>query len=391
VNPWNVYETQVMPGSEVQLASARIGFALSGQPMSGLDEGLASPRGLVIAWPSPSVIATYDGAHHWTRSLAIPGGFWGLDVLDANHVWAVGVPALYRSVDGGTSWQRAREPKAPLVRVAFSNAQAGFGLTVKGRLVQTDNAGDSWVASRWHGHGVAMCVPNPGTLLVAARNGEIWRSVNGGRRWVQVASGLTLAQPPVGWATQLSCQGSNAVELSQAFREYAAGGSSTRVRQTTNDGRTWRTIAGQVISAAPTVSRPASVPNALSEAVAVGTRAACLVGGYQDGQRPDIEIGCTAPSVTGHSKGTIPPPPFPGKANGVVVQGVDFLNAQTGWLTLDSTMGQVGKGARAKTEILSTHDGGLTWQPVYLSSSYGPVICPGPEPDIPCGWRNPLR
>jgi photosystem II stability/assembly factor-like uncharacterized protein len=392
-DPRNVYETDVLPNAGVQLVSARVGFALSGQPTSGFDGGLASPRGLIIAWPSPSVIATYDGAHHWTRSLAIPGGFWGVDALDPNDVWAVGVKALYRSVDGGKTWQRAGEPPRPLVRVAFNTATDGFGLTATGRLVQTTDAGESWSASRWRGRGVTTCAANGGTILVADQNGAVWRSVDGGSRWVQVAPGLRLVAPPVGWLTQLSCHGSNAVELATAAEEYGAGGDVARVRQTTDDGRTWRTIASQVVGAAPTVSHPTSVPNALAEATAVGTRAACLVGDHQVEHPPGIEIGCTAPGIAGYRGAAVPELPFPGKSDGIVVQGIDFLNAQTAWLMLDSTTGHhVGgpSGDRARTEVLATQNGGLTWRPAYLSPSYRAVTCPHSGPAAPICWRNPL-
>jgi hypothetical protein len=102
-DPWRAYQTQVIPGGGVQLTSARVGFALSGQPIYGLDQNLSSPGAPMLAWPSPSVMVTSDGGRQWTRSLAAPGGFWGVDAIGANDVWAVGVTALYRSVDGGTT------------------------------------------------------------------------------------------------------------------------------------------------------------------------------------------------------------------------------------------------------------------------------------------------
>jgi hypothetical protein len=100
-NPWDAYETSVDPGGAVQLASRLVGFSLSWEPTSGLDQNLSAPAGLVLAWPSPSVLVTRDGARRWTRSLSVRGGFWGIDVLDVDDVWAVAVTGLYRTVDGG--------------------------------------------------------------------------------------------------------------------------------------------------------------------------------------------------------------------------------------------------------------------------------------------------
>jgi hypothetical protein len=127
-DPWNAYETAVNPGSTLQPASPRVVFALSWEPTEGFDGNLTTPSGITLAWPSPSVVETRDGGRHWTRSLSAHGGFWGVDVLDPNRAWAVGVTGLYRTVDGGIRWQPAAEPHRALVRVAFTSPTNGFGL-----------------------------------------------------------------------------------------------------------------------------------------------------------------------------------------------------------------------------------------------------------------------
>jgi len=384
-----------MPAGGVQIASARVGFALSGQPTNGLDLNLSAPGGLILAWPSPSVVVTRDGARHWTRALAVPAGFWGVDAVGTNDVWAVGVTALYRSVDGGRTWQRAGEPRKPLVRVAFTSPSTGFGLTVGGRLVQTIDSGESWTASRWHGRGVALCSVNGGSMLVAGETGGVWRSVSGDSRWRQAAPGFAHIEQYLGWPTQLSCQGSNAVELSQAFCAAACGGGVfTNIRQTTDDGRVWRTIDLQQTGAGPTRSRPLSELNApIEDAAALGTTGACLVSGSQDGQPADTGIGCTGLAGTDYRKAAVPGLPFGAKRDLASVQGIDFLNASTGWLLLNSSIGtHVGgpTGDRARTEILATHNGGLTWQSAYLSPTYPAISCPGSPPSDPVCWQNPL-
>jgi hypothetical protein len=384
-----------MPAGGVQIASPRVGFALSGEPTNGLDQNLSAPGAPILAWPSPSVVVTRDGARHWIRSLAVPAGFWGVDAVNAKDVWAVGVTALYRSIDGGMTWQHAREPRKPLVRVAFTSPSTGFGLTVNGRLVQTTNSGESWTASRWHGRGVAVCSMNGGTMLVAGETGGVWRSASGGNGWRQVAPRFAQIEQYAGWPTQLSCQGSNAVELSQSFCEAACGGGVvTNIRQATDNGRLWRTIDVQQVGPAPTRSRPMSELKApIEDAAALGTSGACVVGSYQDRQPVNIEIGCTGLPSGGYRTAAVPELPFGSKRDLAGVQGIDFLNARTGWLLLNANMGtHVGgsSGDRARTEILATHNGGMTWQRADVSPTYPAITCPGSGASAPVCWKNPL-
>jgi hypothetical protein len=240
-----------------------------------------------------------------------------------------------------------------------------------------------------------MCSMSGGAVLIAGETGEVWRLASSGGRWLQVARGLSHIEQYAGWPTQLSCQGSNAVELSQAFCEAACGGGiATNIRQTTDDGRGWRTIDLQQVDTAARRSRPQSTLNASIEGVAaLGASRACLVTLGQDGPPADLRIGCTGPAGTGFQKAAVTRLPFGAKRNLTNVQGIDFLNASTGWLLLDAAMGSnVGgpHGSRAKTEILTTHNGGLTWHDAYISPTYAAVRCPGSLPSEPVCWQNPL-
>jgi hypothetical protein len=236
---------------------------------------------------------------------------------------------------------------------------------------------------------------NGGTILAAGETGGVWRSVSGESNWRQAAPGFAHVEQYVGWPTQLSCEGSNAVELSQSFCEAACGGGIvTNIRQTTDDGRVWRTIELQQTGAGATRSRPLPELTApIEDAVAQGAGGACLLSSSQDTQPVNVEIGCTGRSSAGYRKAAVPNLPFGGKRNLTSVQGIDFLNASTGWLLLNASMGtHVGgpTGDRARTEILTTDNGGLTWQSAYLSPTYPAITCPGSPPSDPVCWQNPL-
>lgn len=360
-----------MPGSGVQLASARVGFSVLGEPTNGLDGNLATPGGLILSWPGPSVLVTRDGARSWTRSLSAPGGFWGLDVLDRGRAWGVGVTGLYRTVDGGRRWQRAREPSKPLVRVAFTDATRGFGLTVTGRLVRSDNSGNSWRASAWRGRGVALCAPEPGVVVVADQRGGIWRTGNGGKSWRQVAAGLPQVGMLSGWHSDVSCQGSNMIELARAFCTAACGGEVDAVlRQTTDGALRWRTILTQRAGAGGVHTDPASGPSVpIDRAAAVADNGVCLVAAT--GIRPAVAISCRPHPGQPYRTATVPRLPFPDRHTTVAVQGLAFHGAHAGWLLLDqATAASTPSRSRAKTEIWTTSDGGPSWHRIYASHTY---------------------
>ena len=140
-----------------------------------------SPRHAVAESSAPgSSVVTDDGGQTW-RTLPLPGQGW-LSFLDSDHAWllqAIGGPsiapppvALWRTVDGGASWQHLSMlgvpdtgQKGPLLFV-----DALRGLQVAGTsggsiasLLATVDGGDSWQQVATFGS------PMPGALLLNAR------------------------------------------------------------------------------------------------------------------------------------------------------------------------------------------------------------------------------
>jgi photosystem II stability/assembly factor-like uncharacterized protein len=162
------------------------------------------------------VYRTSDGGRNWQRVLFVnPNtGCSGLsmDPRDPNlmlagtwevvmHTWAMfsGGPGsgVYRSRDGGTTWQRLESPglpKSPLgkidVAIAPSNSKRMFALIQtanQGSLWRSDDAGDSWKVVSWDrrligraGYYIRIEVnpQNPDEVLIA--NSSFHRSTDGG-------------------------------------------------------------------------------------------------------------------------------------------------------------------------------------------------------------------
>jgi photosystem II stability/assembly factor-like uncharacterized protein len=128
-------------------------------------------------WPGAAVAATKDGGSTWVTSLSDANGLWGLDVLNATDVWAVGVESLYATTDGGVNWTKVGEPSGTaLVNVQFSGPSTGLGITTQGGLLITSDGGRTWTGppSPSLASGLAdACTDSTGFEIVDQR-GDIW-------------------------------------------------------------------------------------------------------------------------------------------------------------------------------------------------------------------------
>lgn len=111
--------------------------------------------------------------------------------------------AIYRSEDGGASWQSAADglPRGVALGVAFANggpesADTAFALFARG-LYRTTNRGGTWQAVSTPGVGggpegeAAALYVDPDVrdhLYVATARGTLHRSTNGGTSWAELAS-----------------------------------------------------------------------------------------------------------------------------------------------------------------------------------------------------------
>jgi hypothetical protein len=375
---WARYETDVNPGSRLIVAAPGEGFALSHEPTNGFDESLATPAGMTLAWPSPALTVSRDGGRSWSTALRAPGGFWGVTSLGAKLVWAVGVTSLYRSDDGGGRWQRDGEPSRPLVRVAFSTPDLGFGLTSAGQLMTSNDAGRSWRSSSLRKQGQALCVTSAGTVLVADASGAIWRSAAVDQRWTRAAAPLPRLYGFSHWWPDLSCHGSRALETTQAFcfalLDICGSNVVTRVRESRFAGRRWTQVFAQQArpsAAGGVVSQPeASLTIPFSHAL-IGGRGLCLLG-FLWVQPDTVQVVCGG-GADAYQAGRTPPLPLPAKQSTVLLPGADFVNQGVGWLELDEyTAAATPRQSAAVTEVWTTANGGLTWTEKYRSHRYHP-------------------
>jgi photosystem II stability/assembly factor-like uncharacterized protein len=150
-----------------------------------------------------AIVQTSDGGRTWTAD-AVPSGtprLTAIDFGDASHGWAVGEGTLLATADAGATWRHVELPVGvtSLAAVWFVDAETGWLLaaTASGAAVEaTRDAGAHWSATR---------VATGSVLPVAIR------FVDASTGWVAL--------------TGVTAQGSHALVL-----------------QTTDQGRSWRSL-----------------------------------------------------------------------------------------------------------------------------------------------------
>jgi photosystem II stability/assembly factor-like uncharacterized protein len=177
---------------------------------------------------------TGDGGVTWTdQVVSSPGGApdqRALWFLDSQHGWFLYGGSIYRTVNGGQTWQPSTPNRAVGWIVRFVNTNTGMavgpGASGGAALLRTTDGGLTWSeVSVLPAGAEAVWASADGTRLwVVGQNGMISRSANGGANWTPVATptGSTLRH----------------VQFSSSQQGFAAGDNGVALR-TTDGGATW--------------------------------------------------------------------------------------------------------------------------------------------------------
>lgn len=164
---------------------------------------------LTVAFPSASVgfvggvggtvYATADGGQTWTsRSQPSLGDVRKLRLSSGPTVWAATSVGLFRTVNGGQSWQRAQLTNfngavGPAFDVQFPTAQVGYAAGENGNIWKTTNGGQTWTdlltvaQTRFSLRAVSFTSADSGQV-VGAENAQ-YLTTDGGRNWNVVSGG----------------------------------------------------------------------------------------------------------------------------------------------------------------------------------------------------------
>ncbi len=143
------------------------------------------------------VLKTTNGGEDWVF-LPLPSGsgqqfFWAMDFIDNNIGYVGGQGEIYRTNDGGASWQDVSYPIS-IFGLTFLDSEvgfvAGYDLTVRGIILKTQSGGSNWVPKafgfpclrdiQFVTHDRLLAVGDTGTILKTEDGGETWSILSGG-------------------------------------------------------------------------------------------------------------------------------------------------------------------------------------------------------------------
>jgi len=192
----------------------------------------------LAAGGSGTFVVSDDAGDAWsTRPWGLTDGIAAMAFGDAAHglahVTGAAADALYRTADGGGSWQLV--PMEPIEGLASAGPSSGLVVGTAGLLARTDDGGATWaqVGDRQLVPGTygVLRVVAPGTVVAAGSAGAR-RSVDGGLTWAAVAYPAT-----VEWALQRTLAFSGETFGLMAAVERGTG--AYRFLRTFDGGATW--------------------------------------------------------------------------------------------------------------------------------------------------------
>jgi photosystem II stability/assembly factor-like uncharacterized protein len=141
--------------------------------------------------PYHELLKTTDGGKNWIK-YTIPGSgsIYSLHFFDNQKGIAFGYKAIYRTTDGGVTWN-STDSELTLYKSFFLSSTVGWVVGTNGTICKTSNGGETWVSQQ---SGVAVELndiyffdQNMG--IVVGNSATILKTTDGGLSWSQDISG----------------------------------------------------------------------------------------------------------------------------------------------------------------------------------------------------------
>ncbi len=153
------------------------------------------------------ILATADGGETWTQQrvdTAVDQPLFSVVFRDVNEGWAVGLWSLVlHTTDGGKNWETLKVDPAPgakkadknLYHIFLDHTGALYVAAEQGNVLRSKDGGQTWTylhtgyaGSFWSG-----VVARDGSILVGGLRGNLYRSTDDGANWSAVPTGTQLS------------------------------------------------------------------------------------------------------------------------------------------------------------------------------------------------------
>jgi photosystem II stability/assembly factor-like uncharacterized protein len=295
--------------------------------IQGLSIAKDSPR-TVVAWGGHFVLVSQDEGLSWhVHKLAqTTGSVQTVDYASASEGFALtgeryDTGELWRTTDGGVSWQKVTTPEVPM-SISFGSPQVGWMGSKDGNIYETKDGGLTW-ARVFH-----PAVKYPGRPEVQAASARAcWAMVIGQSGMSQTAYAVFRTQNGADWKPVLGINTAGAGPAPDNAVQVPAGPGSS---------------PGPMVALGP------------NQAVVTGDCEACGMGAAQVATTKNGGVSWTS---------------HPTIQNGMSLpRSMSFVSLNEGWV-LDATYS-------GGSVLLHTVNGGQSWTEVY------PMVHPHPVEDI---------
>ena len=174
---WNTKQTTMTGISNILFVNDNTGFA-TGQTF--------------VTNFAPDFIKTVDGGANWT-SLDVPvtsdERLDALFFLDTSTGYVAGQTGkIYKTINGGTSWNILFDSTAELKDIVFLNVNTGFAVGSKGTILKTTDAGVTWTTKISGDNNFISTIKfiNTTTGLAVSSSGKILKTIDAGETWSTV-------------------------------------------------------------------------------------------------------------------------------------------------------------------------------------------------------------
>lgn len=139
-----------------------------------------------IVTGSTFVWKTTDGGQSWPSVTPMPfGTYYGMDFVDPLKGWIAG-SEIYRTVNGGQSFQHLTTPPVTMYDVGFTDLGIGWCVGESGTVMKTIDDGQTWSTSQIPGvpgRLRGLSVVDPRTVWVVGDDGLTATTDDGGVTW----------------------------------------------------------------------------------------------------------------------------------------------------------------------------------------------------------------